>query len=161
MNLQPLVGVVHVVFPLALHHDVPGVPAGRSHALRAAADREPLDERAVQPHIEVVRPTHPPDVIVVVGLQLDLDAVFAVNGEVMPDRDAAERPERQVLAQSIVLHEIQMDLVGIHLRTGGGDSDRQPADLSSCREVAVEQRRRHGQLLGVVVESLIVGVIAR
>ena len=105
----------------------------------------------------VGKPLH---VLVVVGLQTDLDDILAVEREVVLDRRAAPRTERQPFAEPLVLHQLARQTVGVD-RCRDGASDRQPADLAGRREIARGEGRRHRQDVGVVVEPVLVGVVGR
>ena len=87
-----------------------------------AADGKPLDEHPVQAHVEVVGSAHAPDVVVVVALEANPDAVLAVGRKVMAHRHAALRPERQVLAHPLVLNQVEMDVVPLDGRTLRGNA---------------------------------------
>ena len=71
-----------------------------------------------------------------------------------PHGRAAARAERQVLAHAVVLRQ-QREPRGAH-RVGldGRVAHRQPADPARRRQVALQQPRRHGQDVGVVVEAV-------
>jgi hypothetical protein len=162
-HLQPLVGVENVVFPFRIAIDIAAVARRRREAPEApegaATDGEPLHQHTIQPDIEVVRLSEPADVFDVVGLKVDFGGVLAVHGEVMPDGQAAARPEREIFAQPLGLIEQRVDAVSADGRSGRRRADRHAADFSGCRHVAVEQRRRNRQNVRHVVEAVRMGIV--
>ena len=88
-------------------------------------------------------------------------AVLAVDGEVVPNRDAAARAERQQVVLPIVLQQGGMHPVGRHGRTDGGNADGEAADPPRCRQVPRHQVRRDREHVAVVVEAVLVGVVGR
>src|SRR5262245_5355108 len=58
-NLQPGVGVLHVVLPLGIAEILSDEALSRSPALRLAADVKSLEQRAVQTDLNLVRIAHP------------------------------------------------------------------------------------------------------
>ena len=81
------------------------------------------------------------------------DHVLAVHREVVRDGGAAARAER-LARQRLVLAEIALDRVGDLGRRGVALADGQAADFGRRRDVALEQRRRHAQHVGDVVEAV-------
>ena len=102
---QAGVGRVHVLFPLRFALRVAGEALGSRHAFAFAADREPFEQRAIETHVDLMRLAHPDQIEIELSLQDHLDAVVAVEREVIRDRDAAARSERQFVARAIVLRE--------------------------------------------------------
>ena len=101
------------------------------------------------------------DVVVEVAMQVDLEPVLPVEREVVLRGEAAPRPERQVLARADVLHLELGHRVGLAARRHRGVADRELADPPRRRQVALHQRRRDRQHLGVVVEALGVRIVGR
>ena len=62
-------------------------------------------------------------------LQADLDDVLSVQGEVMANGDSASRPEGQILAGAVILHEILGNIVGLKERTNSEISNGEPSNL--------------------------------
>ena len=58
-------------------------------------------------HVELLRPAHAHQVVLILPPQPDLDQVLAVDREVVVNGDAAARSERQIFALPIVLHDVQ------------------------------------------------------
>ena len=81
------------------------------------------------------------------------DHVLAVDREVVRDGRAAARAERLAF-ERLVLAEIALHRVGDLRRRGVAFADGQPADLRRRRDVALEQRRRHAEHVGDVVEAV-------
>ena len=69
-----------------------------------------FNEPAIEPHVELLRPPHAYEVVLILPLQTNLDQVLAVDREVVRDGHAAARSERQVFALPIVLHDMQRNL---------------------------------------------------
>ena len=80
-DLEAVVGLVHVLLPLGIRHDVAGKGGRRRLAPGFAADREQLQPASIEPHLERVRPSDADDVVVELPLQPDLDDVLAVDRE--------------------------------------------------------------------------------
>src|SRR5205085_10640544 len=92
-------------------------------ALRLAADAEPLQQFSVETNVELLGPSHPLDVVLVLPLQADLDEVLAASWKVVRNCGAAARSERQVLALPIVLHDEERNLESLETRTHGRKTD--------------------------------------
>ena len=118
-----------------------------------SAHGEQLDALSVQADLDLVRRVQAANVVDVVGLQIDLEDVFAIDGKVVGEGGAAPRAERKVLAQAILLHQVDGDVVGLDdrlLRQSHGE----PAHLPRRRQVALHQRRRDRQHARHVVECV-------
>src|SRR5262249_46835774 len=79
-----------------------------ARAIFAAAQRKELQTLAVQSDVDLVLNVEAANLVADiqgVALQAHLDLVFAVDREVVPDRDTAARAERLVLAHALVLNE--------------------------------------------------------
>jgi hypothetical protein len=152
---------VHVFLPLRRAQHVSDERGGRRSPLRLAADAEALRALAVQPHFELVRFAHSQDVVVQLTPQPDFDHVLGVDREPVTDRQAAARPERQILVHPFILGQHLRRLVGLEHRDQSRVADRKPADLPSRRHVPLDERRRYGQHTRDVVEALSVGIVRR
>ena len=161
-DLQVGVAGVHVVLPLGVPGDVPR-EAQRGHLPHrvGVADREPLDEGAVHAHVQLLRRRVADDVVREVPVEADPYRVLAVDGEVVPNRDAAARAERQQVVLPLVLHQAGMHPVGRDGGADGGDADGEAADAARGREVPRHQVRRDREHVAVVVEAVLVGVVGR
>src|SRR5262245_26577915 len=84
---------LHVFFPRVIACEsrlaIAGVAGGRRSAHSIASDRKPLQELSVEPHIQLLRPAHTFDVVLVLPLKTNLEEVFTVYREVVIDGDAA------------------------------------------------------------------------
>ena len=161
-RLEAGVPRVHVVLPLGIPGDVPR-EAQRGHLPHrlGVADLEPLDERAVHAHVELLRRRETEDVVGEVPVEADADRVLAVDREIVPDRDAAAGAERQAVVLPVVLQPAGMHPPGRDGGPYGGNADGQPADAAGGREVARHQVGRHREQVAVVVETVLVGVVRR
>ena len=126
-----------------------------------AADDEERGAGAVDTHLESMRAAETADVIVEIGLELDSDRVFAVHRKRVSDGKATARAERQVVAQPGVLNQQTRNGVGLARRTGQRPPQRLTGDFFRRGHVPVEQRGRHRQHLGDVVEPVLVGIVGR
>ena len=106
-------------------------------------------------------PAETPDVVVEVGLQLDLDRVLAIHRKGVSDGDAAARTERQVFAQSRVLNQQPWDVVGLDHRTRQRPTQRLARDFLCSRHVPIEQCGRDRQHIRDVVEAVLIGIVGR
>src|SRR6185369_12431272 len=61
-----------------------------------AANRETLDQFAVQPYIQLLRPAHAFQIILILALETNLNGVLAFDGEVVRNRQPAAGSEWQV-----------------------------------------------------------------
>ena len=78
--------------------------AGRRRlARRFPADFEALHQLAVHADVELLRPPHAHDVVLILPAQTNLYEIRAVGGKIIVNRDAAARAERQILALPVVL----------------------------------------------------------
>ena len=147
---------------LAGGHEGPGEGDRRGLAGRRAADREPRDAPAVDPQIEVVHLVEIDDVLVDAALEPDRDEVLAIERELMADREAGARPERQVLAHPVVLRHRDRDAVDLRrkARPDRRIADREAADAPRRRQVALHQHGRERQRARQVVEA-VAGVVGR
>ena len=148
------VGVERVLLPRRVaRHGAGEGPRGRGP--RCAAHEERRHAGAVDPHLEPLPVLEAAHVVVELPPQPDADLVLSVGREVVPDRDAAARPERQVLAHALILEAHAGQAVRLRRRRGGRMADREPRDPAGREEVAVEQGRRHRERVGDVVEAVI------
>ena len=98
---------LHVLFPLRIACEprlsVAGVARSRGPSLRAAADGEAFEQFAIQPHIELLRPAHAFEVVLILALQPHLNEILAAYRKVVANRDPTPGAEWEVLALTIVL----------------------------------------------------------
>ena len=165
-QLQPRVpGHLHVLFPLRVAREagLAGAGVARRHrpAGSPAADLEPLQEPAVEADVELLRPAHAHDVVLVLPAEPHADDVFAVDGEVVRHGDAAARAEGQVLALAVVLHDVQGNLERLEAGRGRRQARGEPRDLARDRQVALQVDARDREHVGEVVEAAVGGLVAR
>ena len=164
-DLQPRVAVnLHVLFPGVVagkaRRAVAGVTGRGRPALRLASDGEPFQQPAVEADVELLRPSHALEVVLILPLEPDLEEVLAGDGKVAANRDAAARPERQILALPIVLHHMQGNLESLDRRTRGRQTRREPRDLASHRHVALQVGGRNREDIREIVEAAVRGVVS-
>ena len=85
--------------------------------------------------------------------------VLGIDRQVLFDADAAARPERQI-PQVVVLRQVFRRRIRRRHRRNRGAPDRQPADLSRDRHVALEQQRRRAEGVRDIVEP-VRGIVGR
>ena len=151
---EVLIGVERVFLPRRVAGHGSGEGPRRRNPGCAAHD-ERRDAGAVEPHFEPLPVLEAADVVVELPPQPDADLVLPVDREVVPDREAAARSERQLLAHALVLEAHAGQAVRLGRRCGGRIADREPGDPACREDVAVEQGRRHRQRVGHVVEAVI------
>ena len=66
-----------------------------------AAHRELLDQLPVEPQLDLVLLADAANLVLIRPLQHDPHRVFAVEREIVPDRQPAARSERQILADPV------------------------------------------------------------
>src|SRR5919198_5444617 len=112
---------LHVLFPRIVAGEsglaVAGVTGGGGSPLRGAADGETLQQLAIEADVELLRPSHALDVVLVLPLQAHRDPVLALDRKVVVNRDPAARSKRQILALALVLHDVQRNLERLDART--------------------------------------------
>ena len=158
-------GDLHVLFPA----HVPGEAglagagvAGRGRpALRSPPDHEALQQPAIEPHVELLRPAHAHDVVLVLPAELHPDDVFAVDREVVANCHAAARAERQILALAVVLHDVQRNLERLDPGRGRRQAGCEPRRLPRYREVAFQMDSGDGEDVGEVVEAAVRRLVTR
>src|SRR5262245_64925079 len=94
------------------------------------------------------------DVPLVSPVEIHLQEVLAIHGEVVTNRQTASRAERQILAPPIVLPEVLANRVLVRARCRRRVSNGEPAHFPGRREVALEQQRRDGEDVRNVVEPV-------
>ena len=82
---------VHVLLPLRIALRVAGEAFGSGPPLPLAANRESLQQCAIEADVYLVRFSHTHQIEIELTLQDDLDAVVAVERELIGDVDAAAR----------------------------------------------------------------------
>src|SRR5437016_5386788 len=130
MDLEARIRVEHVRLPLGRSQYVGRIRCGRRLGRGSTTYRQTLDSHAIEPDVQLLRRSHPEDVVVVGFLQTDLDAVLAVDRKVIANRETAARPEREVVADAIVLHHVERNLVRVGNRAGRGTSNGETTHLS-------------------------------
>ena len=85
--------------------------------------------------------------------QRQSDQIFAIDGEVVPDRRATACAQR-LAVERLVLTQITFDCVGHLHRRRFTFADRESADLRGRGDVALEQRWRDTQYVCDVVEAV-------
>ena len=152
---------LHVLFPGVVagktRFAVAGVARRRGSALRSPADGEPFQQLAIEADVELLRPSHALDVVLILPLEPDFDQVLAVGRKVVANRETAARSERQILALPIVLHHVQRDLEGLERGRLGRQTRRQPRDLTRR---AVEREYFGGGVIGPLLAKVRVVHIA-
>ena len=110
---------LHVLLPLGIAERTrlagAGIASGCGPEVGcSSAHREPLDERSIEPEIELLRPSHAHQVVLVLPAQPDLEQVLSIHREIVSHRDAAPRSEGEVFTLPLILHDVQRDLEGLH-----------------------------------------------
>ena len=150
---------LHVLFPFGIAGKagfaVAGVTGRGGPALGSASDGEPFQQLAIEADVELLRPPHALEVILILPLETNLDEVLAVDGKVVANRDAAARSERQIFALPVVLQHVQRDLECLESRTGGRKARREPRDLTRHRHVSLQVGRRNREDIREVVETAV------
>ncbi len=157
-------GQLHVGFPLGragkARLAVAGVTGRGRCAGRLAADDEALQQLAVETDVELLRPAHAHQVVLILPAQADLDQILAIDREHVANGDAAARSERQIFILAIVLHDVQRNLERLERRARRRQAGRQPRDLPRRRQIPLEVRRRNREDVGEVVEAAVRGLVA-
>src|SRR5262249_29111735 len=108
---------LHVLFPLVVAGEarlaVARIARGCRSTLRTATNRKTLCEFAVEPHVELLRPPHAFDVVLILPLETDLDDVLPIHWEVVIDRDPAARSKWKVFALTIFLQNMERNFESI------------------------------------------------
>src|SRR5207247_5634328 len=123
-------GKLHVLFPLGIAGKA-GLPAAGptgcgGPALGSASHGEPLQQLAIEPNVELLRPPNAFEVILILPLQTNFDQVLAVDRKVVANGDAAPGSEREIFALTVVLQHVQRDGGGLGRGTGGREAGRWP-----------------------------------
>ena len=156
---------LHVLFPLGVTGKpglaAAGITGRRRPALPAAANGKALEQPAIEADIEPLRPAHAHDVVLVLPPQADFNHVLGIDRKVVMNGDAAARPERQVFALAVVLHDVQRNLERLDRRPRRRQTRREPRQLARDRQVALEMRGGNRENVGEVVEAPVGGIVAR
>ena len=165
-DLQACVAAdLHVRFPFGIAGKagfaVAGVTGRGGPALSFPSDGEPFQQLAIEPDIELLRPAHAHDVVLILPPETNFDEVLGVDRKDMPNRDAAARSERQILALPIVLHHVQGNLECLEARAGGRQTRRKPRDLTRHRHVSLQVGRRNREDVREVVEAAVRRLVSR
>src|SRR5579883_3193221 len=114
---------LHVFFPGVVAGESglarAGIAGGGGTALSLAADPEPFQKLPIQADVELLGPSHSFDVVLILALEADFEAVFAIDREVMLDGDTAAGAEGEIFALAVVLKDVERDLESIHSGAGG------------------------------------------
>ena len=157
-------GQLHVGFPFGRAGEagfaVAGVARRRGPAGCRAADHEPLDQFPVEPHVELLRPAHAHQVVLILPAQPHLDRVVAVHRKLVTNRDAAARAEWQIFVLSILLHHVKRNLEGLEHRHRRRHADCEARDLSRRGEIAFEMRGGDREDIRKIIEAAVGGFVA-
>ena len=126
-----------------------------------AADAESLQQLPVHADVELLRPAHAHDVVLVLPPQPDLDLVLAVDREGVVRGDATPRSKRQVLALTIVLHDVQRNVERREAGRARRQSDGETRHLARRRQVPLHVRGGNRERIREVVEGSIRRLVAR
>src|SRR5262249_54533542 len=110
---------------------VAGVARRRRTAFGAAAHGKSLDQLAIEPNVELLRPTHSLQVILVLPLKTYFDGVLAVDRKVVMDGHPAARPERQIFPLAVLLKNVQRNLKSLDFRERRRQAGGQTRHLAS------------------------------
>ena len=124
-----------------------------------ATDAGHVHALAVQQDLELVLALEAAHRLDVAAKELRLNQVLAVERERVADQHAAVRPERQPF-DVLVLRQVMARAIDLGARTHFRVPHRQRADAIGRGEIAIEQRRRHGEHVADVVEA-VAGVVGR
>jgi hypothetical protein len=130
-HFQPGISRLHVHLPLGISLILSDEALGSRSSLGLAADGEPLEQRAVQSKLNLVRIAHPDDVVVQLSAQQHFYRVLAIDGKVMANDGAALRPERKIVSRAVVLYQCLGNLVRVHDRDDGAIADSEATDPRS------------------------------
>ena len=106
-----------------------------------ASHGESLEQLSVQPHVELLLPSHALEIVLIVSLQAHLDHVFAVCRELVLDGDAAARTQREIFALTILLRDVQWNFEMSRLSALPAAIRGEARDVARDRHVAFEMRR--------------------
>ena len=139
---------LHIGFPFGIAGEaglaVAGVAGRRGPALRAASHGETLEELAIQPDIELLRPAHALEVILILALEANFDQVLAVHRKIVVNRHAAAGANRQVFAHAVFLQHMERNLEAVHTGFSGRKPYCQTRDLPGHRHVPLKMRSGDG-----------------
>src|SRR5262249_44133911 len=119
-----------VVLPFGVSVDTPGKTPGRRPALARAPDRKQLQSYTVEADVYLMGLTEADDVIEGFSSKTDFERVVAVDRKVVMDHKAAMRPERDLLADLVVLGHPSGGTVCLDGRPGRRESNGKTADLA-------------------------------
>src|SRR5262245_61898830 len=156
---------LHVFFPRVItcksRFAVAGIASGRRSALSRTSDGESLQEFSIEPYIELLGPTHPLDVILILALKPNFYQVFALNRKVVVNRYATSRPQRQIFALAIFLQDVQRDLESVDFGVCGRKTRGQAGDLAGYGQISFQMRCRNRKRICKVIETSVRGLVAR
>src|SRR5438105_5165124 len=96
---------MHVFFEFGISLSVSSKAFGHGHAPGFATDFETLDQRPIDPNVDLMRLAHADDVKIQLPLQKNFDFILAIEWKVITDGGAAIGPEWQGLTGSLVLDQ--------------------------------------------------------
>src|SRR4030095_6020147 len=134
-NLESSISAsLHIPFPFGIARKtrlaIAGVTGRGRSAFGAPADREALEQLAIESHVELLRPPHAHEGILVLPPQGHLDQILTVGRKVVVNREAAARSERQILTLPVVLDHMQRNLERFELYIVRRKTHRKPRDLA-------------------------------
>src|SRR5262249_39013993 len=137
------------------------IACGSGPSLRAATDGEPLQQLPVEPNVELLRPAHALDVVLILPLKSNLDQILAAYRKVVVNRDAASGAQREALALTTVRQDMQRDFESLQAWTGGRQSGGEPRDLPRHRKIPLDVNCGDGERIRNVVEADVGGLVTR
>src|SRR5437667_22232 len=159
-DLEPGVpAALHVLFPFGIAGKawltVARVTGGGRSAVVFASDGEAFQQLAIEADVELLRPAHALEVILILPLETNFDEVLAIDRKVVVNGETATRSERQIVALPVILHHVQWNLESLEPRIGGRETGREPRDLTGHREVSLQVGRRNREDIPKVVETAV------
>jgi len=107
---QAVVRRVHVDFPLRIALRVAGKAFRRRPPCALSTNREAFDQRSVEADVDLMPLTHADQIQIELSLEEDLDAVLAVERELVWNRDSAARSERKIVVRAVLLYQRRWNL---------------------------------------------------
>ena len=132
----------HEFFPVVATANVPCIAVRCGHTRCIAAEGEGLESLAVETDFHLMGRVESTHEIHVVGLQFDCDFILTVNREHVLNGRTTPGTERQRIAESVVLDQVQGYVVGFDGGPAWRGADRQFCHLVRGRDIAFHQHRR-------------------